>query len=44
MNGKPLIVATLDAQKAFDVVDHDIFLRIVYLDGITDADWLIAPT
>lgn len=35
---KPLVVATLDAQKAFDVVDHDSLLRRLYLDGITGAD------
>ena len=28
----------LDAQKAFDVVDHDSLLRRLYLDGITGAD------
>ena len=38
---KPLIVAMLDAQKAFDVVDHDWLLRRLYLDGITGADWLL---
>ena len=30
----PLVVATLDAQKAFDVVDHTILLRNLFHDGI----------
>ena len=38
---KPLVVATLDAQKAFDVVDHDTLLRRLFLDGITGPDWLL---
>ena len=38
---KPLILATLDAQKAFDVVDHCILLRKLYFDGITGDDWLL---
>ena len=38
---KPLIVATLDAQKAFDVVDHKLLLRRLFLDGITGADWML---
>ena len=38
---KPLILATLDAQKAFDVVDHCILLRKLYSDGITGDDWLL---
>ena len=37
---KPLYVAALDVQKAFDVVDHDSLLRKLYLDGITGDDWL----
>ena len=37
---KPLIVAMLDAQKAFDVVDHDSLLRRLYLDGICGSDWM----
>ena len=38
---KPLIVAMLDAQKAFDVVDHDTLLRRLYFDGICGADWIL---
>ena len=37
----PLIVAMLDAQKAFDVVDHDTLLRRLFLDGICGGDWLL---
>ena len=36
---KPLYVAALDVQKAFDVVDHE-QLRKLYLDGISGDDWL----
>ena len=38
---KALVVPTLDIQKAFDVVDHDLLLRRLYFDGITSADWLL---
>ena len=38
---KPLFVAALDVQKAFDVVDHDSLLRKLYLDGISGDDWLL---
>ena len=38
---KPLIVASLDAQKAFSVVDHKLLLRRLSLDGITGADWML---
>ena len=38
---KPLIVATLDAQKAFDVVNHKLLLRRLFLAGITGADWML---
>ena len=31
----------LDAQKAFDVVDHDSLLRRLYLDGICGSDWML---
>ena len=36
-----LVVAMLDAQKAFDVMDHNVLLRRLYQDGITGADWLL---
>ncbi|MES9882009.1 MAG: reverse transcriptase family protein, partial [Sedimenticola sp.] len=38
---QPLIVTTLDAQKAFDVVHHNSLLRKLYLDGIRGDDWLL---
>ena len=38
---KPLILATLDAQKAFDVVDHNILLRRLYFDRIIGDNWLL---
>ncbi|MES9904845.1 MAG: reverse transcriptase domain-containing protein [Sedimenticola sp.] len=38
---KPLILTTLDAQKAFDVVHHNSLLRKLYIDGITGDDWLL---
>ena len=38
---KPPLVAMLDAQKAFDVVDHDSLLRRLYLDGICGSDWML---
>ena len=38
---KPLIVAMLDAQKAFDVLDHDLLLQRLYFGGIHGADWLL---
>ena len=38
---KPLYVATLDVQKAFDVVDHISLPRKLYLDGISGDDWLL---
>ena len=37
---KPLYVAALDVQTAFDVVDHDSLLRKLYLDGISGDDLL----
>ena len=37
---KPLFVAALDVQKAFDFVDHDSLLWKLYLDGISGDDWL----
>ncbi len=38
---KPVIITTLDAQKAFDVVHHNSLLRKLYLDGIRGDDWLL---
>ena len=38
---EPLFVATLDVQKAFDVVNHELLLRKLYLNGITGNDWLL---
>ena len=38
---KPLYIAALDVQKAFDVVDHDSLLLKLYLDGISGDDWLL---
>ena len=38
---KPLYVAALDVQKAFDVVDHNSLLWKLYLDGISGDDWLL---
>ena len=36
-----LLFTTLDAQKAFDVVDQNLLLRRLYLDGIHGDDWLL---
>ena len=36
-----LVFTTLDAQKAFDVVDQNSLLRRLYLDGIQGDDWLL---
>ena len=38
---KPLFIAALDVQKAFDVVSHDSLLRKLYVDGITGDNWLL---
>ena len=40
-NKRPLYAATLDAQKAFDVVDHSSLMRKLYLAGIPDTIWLL---
>ena len=40
-NKETMFLTTLDTQKAFDVVSHDILLHRLYYDGINDADWLI---
>ena len=34
-------MATLDMQKAFDVINHELLLRTLYLHGITGNDWLL---
>ena len=36
-----LLLTTLDAQKAFDMVDHNSLLRRLYLDGVQGDDWLL---
>ena len=36
-----LLLITLDAQKAFDVVNHNSLLRRLYIDGIQGDDWLL---
>ncbi len=36
-----LHIATLDTQKAFDVVHHPTLLRRLYLDGMNTRDWLL---
>ena len=35
---KQMFRATLDAQKAFDVVNHEVLLRNIFFDGITGPD------
>ena len=37
---KPLFIAALDVQKAFDVVSNSSLLRKLYIDGISGDDWL----
>ena len=34
-------MAALDAQKAFNVVDHDHLLKMLYFDGFVSANWLL---
>ena len=41
MRKQPLYIATLDTQKAFDVVDHTILLNKLYEEGINQKIWLI---
>ena len=36
-----LLITTLDAQKAFDVVDHNSLWRRLYLDGVQGDDCLL---
>lgn len=38
---KPLFVATLDAMKAFDVVDHNILARKMFQDGMRGSLWVM---
>ena len=38
---KPLFIAALDVQKAFDVVSHSSLLRKLYINGISGDDWLL---
>ena len=39
--GEGLYLATLDAEKAFDVVWHASLLRKLFLDGVTGDAWLL---
>ena len=41
MRKQSLYIATLDTQKAFDVVDHTILLNKLYEEGINQKIWLI---
>ena len=41
-NNDQLLLTTLYAKKAFDVVDHNSLLRRLYLDGIVGDDWLLS--
>ena len=41
MRKQTLFIATLDTQKAFDVVDHTILLNKLYEEGINQKIWLI---
>ena len=36
-----IFIATLDAQKAFDVVDHKILARKMYQSGLSGGLWLL---
>jgi hypothetical protein len=36
-----LELLTVDAEKAFDTVNHDIMLNKLYHDGITGDMWLL---
>jgi hypothetical protein len=38
---RPLFVSFLDAEKAFDVVNHDSLLRKLYFDGLYGDSWLL---
>lgn len=39
--GKPLILVSLDAQKAFDTVNHEILFNKLYHFGIQDKLWIL---
>ena len=41
---EPLIMQTLDAEKAFDVVWHDSLLRKLYKDGVRGDLWLLVKS
>ena len=41
MRKQPFYLATLDTQKAFDVVDHTILLNKLYEEGINEKLWRI---
>ena len=41
LSKRPMYLTTLDTQKAFDVVNHDILLHKLYTDGIQGKDWLL---
>ena len=36
---KPLVLVTLDAKSAFDVLDHKIMMRQLYHCGVDDRHW-----
>ena len=36
-----MYLTTLDTQKAFDVVSHELLLHKLYFDGVQDTDWLL---
>ncbi len=38
---KPLYIATLDSQKAFDVVSHEILLNRLYDSGVQPHAWTV---
>ena len=38
---EPMFVSTLDVQKAFYVVNHELLLQKLYLDGIRGNDWAL---